>query len=374
MKDLGSFFAHELGAQSRFDEKKPEKQQGTKNEKKEGCPLFIFSIFFLKKKKAYISGEYEIRDLSKLTEKFIEQILLCKKCGLPEQSFTAEKKNIMGRCRACGNADELNISNDKFKRFMFNHIPCVNNKYDFGDIRGSKINNQNLKKIDPKKKQEQEEKKQEFSDEEEGIVWFSDPSKEAAKKRREIYFSKPSIEKSPTKQTESNEFNVNLLKEYFIKEQLPVLDLNKETQLSDIDLDKYVQILIKARKTIFAQICEEDYISVICEYFFTPEEIYATFLHEKKQIPSTLLARVLLHSINTQQSELGLLISMEKMAFKNNKLLYENFTFVVWKLYHMDVLQEDQILVWYQVLLKNNQLREKLTSMIDWLKTSEEEK
>jgi len=97
----GNYIGYEIGAQPHFDTKKPERQQ------------------------AYLSGEHEPKILSKYLEKFINEVLLCPNCGLPEINLSVEvdKKEVFGQCRACGANKALNITNQKFKNFVLSHPP-----------------------------------------------------------------------------------------------------------------------------------------------------------------------------------------------------------------------------------------------------------
>jgi len=96
---LGTFFAYQIGAKNAFDEKKAERQQ------------------------AYVTGEQDVKDLSRLTEQFIHEVLLCPNCGLPELLIQIQQKEPWGLCRACGANSKLPITNDKFKRYIVNHPP-----------------------------------------------------------------------------------------------------------------------------------------------------------------------------------------------------------------------------------------------------------
>jgi translation initiation factor 2 beta subunit (eIF-2beta)/eIF-5 len=56
-------------------------------------------------------------------EKFINEVLLCPGCGLPEVNLSVDKKEVMGLCRACGANSKMNITNFKFKNYIINHPP-----------------------------------------------------------------------------------------------------------------------------------------------------------------------------------------------------------------------------------------------------------
>lgn len=103
---------YEIGAQAKFDPKKPERQQGERK------PL-------LDSLSAFISGEHDTKDLSKIVVKFINEVVLCPVCGLPEIMLDIEGKKVVGKCRACGGNNEMKILNEKFKRYIQNHPPST---------------------------------------------------------------------------------------------------------------------------------------------------------------------------------------------------------------------------------------------------------
>jgi len=100
---VGTFMGYEIGAQAKWDPKKPERQQ------------------------AFLSGEHAAKDLSKIALQFIQEVVLCPNCGLPETvtEIDASTNKAMGRCRACGGINELKITNEKFKRYILNHPPTT---------------------------------------------------------------------------------------------------------------------------------------------------------------------------------------------------------------------------------------------------------
>lgn len=90
MIDIVNFIGYEIGSRPKFDLKKPERQQ------------------------AYLSGYYDPVYLSKFMKKFIEQVVLCPVCWLPETYLQIYGKKIVGVCQACGKNEELKIVNEKF--------------------------------------------------------------------------------------------------------------------------------------------------------------------------------------------------------------------------------------------------------------------
>jgi len=170
------FMGYETGTQAKFDSKKPEGQQ------------------------ASISGEHSLKDLSGICCQFIEQVLLCPVCGLPELSIYVKGKSAMGNCRACGNQSELPVINDKFMKFIVTHPPeaSANKLAGSSKLAAKKTSKKVGSKKDKAKDEDKDDKDEDKEDdavEENGngnaeggdddVVWFSDTSEEAVKKRRE---------------------------------------------------------------------------------------------------------------------------------------------------------------------------------------------
>jgi len=160
------FMGYEIGAQAKFDAKKPERQQ------------------------AFLSGEHDTKDLSRICVQFIQEVLLCPVCGLPELLIYVEDKKVMGNCRACGSQSPLPITNEKFKRHILNHPPTTSSTFG-GNKTGSKKEAATRKSKKGKNTNDDEESEvsdktattQDSDDEAEEVVWFSDTSAEAAQKR-----------------------------------------------------------------------------------------------------------------------------------------------------------------------------------------------
>jgi len=168
---LGTFMGYEIGAQAKFDAKKPERQQ------------------------AFLSGEHDTVDLSKIATQFINECVLCPTCGLPELVIYTEDKDVLGNCRACGNHTPLPITSEKFKRYVFNHPPSTRGTGVSGSFEGNKTGaKKETKSVQERKKEahQQEaspaEKVEDASTnvvkKKDEVTWFSDTSAEAAEARR----------------------------------------------------------------------------------------------------------------------------------------------------------------------------------------------
>lgn len=100
---IPSYLAQRMGAQAKYDPKKPERERGS------------------------ISGEYSVSELTEHLEAFIRDFVLCGRCQLPELSFLPGKKKVMVKCRSCGwksDIEKMNLT-AKFVKFVKNHPPPV---------------------------------------------------------------------------------------------------------------------------------------------------------------------------------------------------------------------------------------------------------
>jgi len=169
---VGIFMGYEIGAQAKFDAKKPERQQ------------------------AFLSGEHDPKDLSRIFVHFLTEVVLCPNCNLPEIVINVETKQVCGQCRACGANSPLPISNEKFKRYVINHPP-VGTKGNFGVAPAApKKKSSETKKS---KKKDDEDDDNNSGEDDDGVVWFSDTSAEAAKKKKGSNASRFCFGQSPSR-------------------------------------------------------------------------------------------------------------------------------------------------------------------------------
>jgi len=101
---IPNYLAKVIGAQAKYDKKRPERERGS------------------------ISGEYPLPELSDHLVRFIREFVLCKKCRYPELSYSGQgnKKDVRMTCRSCGWKGLLTSvkdMNEKFRRFAINNPP-----------------------------------------------------------------------------------------------------------------------------------------------------------------------------------------------------------------------------------------------------------
>lgn len=62
-------------------------------------------------RKATLSGTFSVTKLSQLLVQFIQEMVLCKNCGLPELDYLITKDKVILICRSCGTNDNLSSRN-----------------------------------------------------------------------------------------------------------------------------------------------------------------------------------------------------------------------------------------------------------------------
>lgn len=351
---IGTFMGYDIGAQAKFDPKKPERQQ------------------------AYISGEHDPKDLSKVMLSFINEVLLCTQCGLPEILIKPEQKSVYGTCRACGSHSELKIQNEKFKRYIINHPPSTSIKGAFAGNKteAKKEASKTNKEAKEERKKGSKEKIDDSDEDDDGVVWFSDTSEEAARKRREemlpdsvLHVIKENKEKDSQEKSDkapangkdneigngnrvaSNKNSVDITEEIakVLKESSPaeVIDKLQEIKKRGIDDKQFVVHLFDA--------------------LFEPTVDLFAEIKKKKDI----LAAV----VTSPASQIALLNRIEYFCGKVNPSVVSKVSFIIKELYDQEIVEEESVLGWYEKE-KDSEIptvREQATPIIKWLKEAEEE-
>lgn len=70
----------------------------------------------------WVAGGYHAAELSDIIEKFIQEIILCPVCNLPELKYSTREKirGLYYACDACGKVGLFNFTNEKFEKFILN--------------------------------------------------------------------------------------------------------------------------------------------------------------------------------------------------------------------------------------------------------------
>jgi len=315
---IGTFMGYEIGAQAKWDPKKPERQQ------------------------AFLSGEHATKDLSRFALQFIQEVVLCPNCGLPEIVCEVDEGKVKGRCRACGGFEELKISNEKFKRYILNHPPSTKGGSFSGnknvDKKEAAVKNKVLKEQEKEQQQKNDgkpSKKERHEDREETIVWYSDTSDEAARARREAML--PEALLKPKRIPTTSEVKEALVSVEKLQE------LKSSTGLSDAD---FVPL-------IFTTLVAKDTANI------------SAFVQHKDLVKKF---------VTSNEGQLALLRSLERLVGETQTSLVNKVAHFIKELYDAELLEEDNIFAW------NNDktsaipnVREQAAPIIQWLKEAEEE-
>jgi hypothetical protein len=299
-----------------------------------------------------LSGEHDTKDLSRICVQFIQEVLLCPVCGLPELLIYVEDKKVMGNCRACGSQSALPITNEKFKRHILNHPPTTSSTFG-GNKTGSKKETTSRKSKKGKNTNDDEEpdvvdkSATQDSDEEEEVVWFSDTSAEAARRRRE--------EMLPD--------NLNVFKDQGRASWQDVLNI-----ITNTPADKVVETLLNYKEN--GKISDEVFADLLFKAVYSTVETDTEFKEASK-----LRKPLLLKLLDSSAAQVSFLQTFELFVGEERKKLLPKAAFVLKDLYDTDMIDEENILEWYS---KQNDhsvgaVRENVAPLIKWFKEAEEE-
>jgi len=318
---VGTFMGYEIGAQAKWDPKKPERQQ------------------------AFLSGEHATKDLSRIALQFIQEVILCPNCCLPEivTEVDSQVNKVLGRCRACGGLNDLKISNEKFKRYILNHPPTTKG----GSFSGAKnikekeaaVKKQVTKmnereKAAEKQKEDQTTKKERPHREEEEVVWFSDTSDDAARLRREKMLP-DAFAKTAKKLPDIAEVKAVLTS----PEKL--LELKTGNGLTNGDLVPVV----------FEAILSNDSTSL------------APILNNKD---------ALRQFVGDEDGQTALLRCIEKFCAETQPSLISKVAHTIKEIYDEELLDEQVIVTWFEDQNTIQKVRDSVAPLIKWLKEAEE--
>lgn len=317
---LGTFLGYELGVQSHYYAKKPPRQQ------------------------AVISGEHSIEDLSKNVQRFVEEALLCPVCGLPEVLLRVEEPRVMGDCRACGASSAMPITNDRFRRYILMHAPATPTKGNAFDgnvavAAQEEKKTESAPKVAPKVTKKQSERKKDGA-EEGDVVWYSDLSDEAIRKRKEEMVPK------------------------LLDEVKPVIDSKEIKDIIDSSsadtADKLAQLQVQSG------LIDPQFIPIFFSAVFSLD---LDFAQMKKLI---VKHKNLLHKFLSRGSkQLTFLECVESYLTENTQLTSKSAQ-VLQEFYSQDIIEEDSILQWHSSC-KVATVKKNSAKFIEWLKNAEEE-
>lgn len=381
------FFGCELGAQSKYDDK-----TGT----------------------SIVNGAHETAKLAGLLEIFIKKYVQCYGCGNPETTVNISKSQLITlKCAACGFVSDVDMR-DKLTTFILKNPPAAKKGGKKDKLR--RAEKERLKegeaadkvKKELKKKKSQDEpkvvKKKSGSDEElssqadeeevteadedDGVEWQTDTSAEASQRRIQEQLTSATsemvmlIEDAPT--SPSTKIKPKLLRKSSSKKvEVVIPEEPVETMLPMLEELSLHSILVKEFKDLIQKGSSPSQLALVLEKKDDPpQEVMNAFFEalfdgffkgiakevSKKKL---YLAKV----VPDEASQLLLLGTLELFCTECPPDTGKEIAFVLKVLYDEDILEEDQILEWFDNLdaidPKAGQVRKYSQPIVDWLRDAE---
>jgi len=291
---IGAYYGYELGAQSKYDGKKPDRERGS------------------------ISGEHDSTMLSSLMSKFIKEIVLCSNCGLPETTLTLEKKEIVSKCSGCGSSSQIRPTNPKFVKYMASHPPSVTNTKPVSKKDEAHPAKDDTPKITSAPKVKSHKKVADDGDDDWGVSL--DP--EEVKKRQQQVLTSPAVQNLVAEEVPPTGEPVELLKTFYNV---------GHTTAELIDEIKRLQLLYKLTPIKTSRL--------IFDSVYTAQNI---LLKEtiKNSIP------VLQTFLVTEKSQHAFLARLESLVEVRPELI-KKFPTIIHTFYESSVLIDESIFAWH---------------------------
>lgn len=275
-----------------------------------------------------LNGSHSLTLLHSHLEKFIQQFVLCPRCGLPEWSLRVSKETVLGQCSACGHHAPLK-SQHKLVGYLVKHPPTGKTTVTATATATRMVS-----------------EKQDSKQEEEDDNWGEDASKEAQQKRYEEEMKAHEVSAPSTKGDLRS----------LIQEGRPVS-----------------QIMSELRRLELA-------------HQYTDAERIRALLHVLLDVTSP---KKLVHSLQRHADLLRRVIStpllvpllmgeVEKILASNPSLT----PFALQTLYEMDLFGEEFLICWYESPPETSfqisrpqavEIRRHATGFMEWLRSAEEE-
>eukprot|EP01083_Nonionella_stella_P177685 625266_1 len=330
-----------------------------------GIDLGALSKYDLKTERSIVNGAHETRDMAVALNKFIEMYILCPKCKLPETNLQAlGGESISASCAACGFSGQVG-GVARLSKFINNEQKKESGG---GKSKKDKRARREAKERSRAAKSESkaEAKSEERKEVQEEIVWLTDTSKEAAQKRRDEEMktmgfgqSLTSAEAQKTKKG-TKASPTEILRE-MIATDLPVKDITEEMRRLELargfDKTKRMKILLES-------------------VFDDMEDFKAMVEQAKKH--STLLLK---YAQADGGAEIMIGCLEEIVGILQPKLLKKS-GILLHTLYDADVLEEEQLVKWYDSAPESSlfvdrdtgrEIRESCSEFIEWLREADEE-
>jgi len=301
-----------------------------------GCELGAMSKYDPKTGRATINGNHSQQQLIQLLEEFIQKYVLCPNCGLPETDLFVKKDDIKQDCKACGYNKSMDMSHRLTKSIL--HSPPAEmpkskkDKKVTVDAKVEKMNKPAAKNVvkAAKRTPESEENGDEIGE-------------ELAKEIENMEALKDDDEEEST----ADKFKIFITEKHSNKEIAGEL-----TRLQKVE-----------------GFSNKSLIDVLFEALFDKN------IRTKIKSHTELLKQF----VTDTETQIEFLTCFEKLCLDEPSVI-KVVPIILKELYEMDILDEDNIVSWYDTVSLievdqkvANEVRKSAKPFVDWLKTAEAE-
>lgn len=340
-----------------------------------GIELGAQSKFSSKTERAIVNGSHNAPDLAKLLEKFIDNFVLCPRCGLPEIKLSI-KSNIKYDCAACGDNGIL-PTNHRLSGYIVKskQKDKQDKKSKKGKVKKNKDGEDDAEEDPGDEKQGDEDEatenveKKEVKDED--IEWFTDTSKDAQKVRKEKEFLEMSNKGDEYLKTVDSIIDSAKAEN---KAESPATVLKIFMASGDRSIP---EIMSELRRLQLARgLDEPQKIKVLLEAVINVDEEKTIAQQYKTN------AKILTRICQLPNGGTVLLNCIEEQVGNIEPGLLKKTSAILLSLYENDVLDEETIIAWADSPPESSWLvnkevatsvRNSAQTFIDWLKSAEEE-
>lgn len=324
---LTAYLGYELGAQAKYDLKKPDRER------------------------ASLNGDIDSGDFNKAFCQFIKEYVLCPVCGLPETTMEVDKKTdkLTVTCRGCGRTSPLDLK-PKFKQYIINHPVSITTGTTHveseakkkAEDAGAASSNSNEGERKEKVRKPKTKKK---DDEDDDVQWGTDCSEEAVMQRR--------------------------LELLALSNKAAALVMGDIPQTQD-PADELRGQMAHAPTTdpvAFAQ-------QLQAKHKFDQKKLVSCLIRglinmadptETAKKHSQTLAKV----VTDEALQLVVLEELERVFADKDAAFLKKAPVVIKLFYDADLTEEDAILKWFPTI-KSQPLREAVQPLVTWLNSAEE--
>lgn len=347
------FFGCELGAQTKIDDN---------------------SMVYI------VNGAFPQSVLADTLKKFIEMFVLCPNCNLPETDLKLKKNgNIMQVCNACGHEGLCDMTH-KLCTYIANNPPDGKKKKSDGKrdkaarraLKAKKANGEAFHEDDDKARRKTSKKGKKATDSTEGlgmgdidfaadafesindyagddddVQWSVDTSKEAEEARKRELGAAASILERGVGVNSGDGDMARKLKAYIDDGKKPSKVLSKSVKIFGEDE--------AIRGIMMAAVVDETPATM-------PDSVISRAIPVFKHLGEPMEA-------HTQRA----FLEYFDWIVGHDKKMLQVMPHILKHAYDADIIEEEQIFVWYRMEGGNSEVREAVKQVVEWLETADEE-